>query len=273
MKRAAAGNNRLAWSSKYCAACRPIQSFGSSSSGSRGSVNRNLRHSWTSWLRAAKAASSDPSGSIPATISCAAASHSLVGRLPARRGPTPAGRAPRCRRRGVAVNCSATNLLGVEQGVQLARRAGRQPGGVVDRAVAEVAQPDPEPFAPGAVAHPVDDEQVPVAVPGLVAGAVDPRAGLVEAAHRARRERVARPGRGPDRDQPVLADHSGHRGTDRWRGDVERAQASDQGRPRAPVRPGWRGGRRRGRTAQIARSPGQSDAPDRAPGAQSAIMV
>jgi hypothetical protein len=72
----AAGSSRAAWVSKYLAAARPGQSAGSSASGRLGSVNRNLRQSWTSRLRAAKAAASVASVPSESTVRRAAASQS-----------------------------------------------------------------------------------------------------------------------------------------------------------------------------------------------------
>src|SRR6516165_12105582 len=56
-----------AWNSR--AASWPGQAAGSSAAGNPGSVNRNLRHSWTSALRSAKTAGSGASGPTAAISS------------------------------------------------------------------------------------------------------------------------------------------------------------------------------------------------------------
>src|SRR5262249_26979639 len=72
--RDAPGKSRAdaAWNSR--AASWPGQAAGSSAAGNPGSVNRNLRHSWTSALRSAKTAGSGVSGPAAAIRSPAWAS-------------------------------------------------------------------------------------------------------------------------------------------------------------------------------------------------------
>ncbi|GEM_PF-344125 len=67
-KRAAAGSSLAASASKYSAATDPGHGAGRSSAGRPGSMNRNLRHSWTSALRTANTASSPrPPSALPSS--------------------------------------------------------------------------------------------------------------------------------------------------------------------------------------------------------------
>ncbi|BCJ58756.1 hypothetical protein Jiend_21780 [Micromonospora endophytica] len=125
----------------------------------------------------------------------------------------------------------------VEQQVHVLGGPGGDPGLLVERAVAEVAQVGGEPLAVPARARRVQHQQIEPPVPGNPSGAVDPGGRLVEPAGRFWCDRIARSGTELQWFEPTLTHHPGDRRADgRW-GDPERCQELDQGGNRCAATP------------------------------------
>ena len=68
--------------------------------------------------------------------------------------------------------------LGGEQRIELDRGARADPGGAVEAGVTEIAERRPQPLAPGSLGDPLDDDDMPAAVPWRRVAPVDPVGGL-----------------------------------------------------------------------------------------------
>ena len=223
-------------------------------------MNRNFRHSWTSWLRVANASSSSGrvAGSADDPRGVRAASRPYARARPVEvPGPAHQRRASRRRERGREP--LGAHALGLQQRVDLLRRVrGADPGRVVELRVAEEGQARPDRSRAAALASgSVGDEEVPGAVPARqrrCGRCARPR--RRDGVRRAVGERVARAFGQPDRVQPALPDHPRDRGADGRRRRRRAGPAAGPGRRRVPGRRGRAGGRRTGRTALSGRSHG-----------------
>ena len=240
-------------SAKSSAAARPGQSSGSSASGSPGSANRNLRHSWTSRKRAANAPSSSSSwaSSCPA-IEVVGGAHATPAYAARRPGEVPrlgglAGRTSWARAvRTVAPARSRTSASSV-------RGERADPDVVGQLRVADEGQVRP---AAASRARPlrarVDERRrCQAAVPGRLGCAVDPVGGLVEAVVGPVGRAVAAPAGSRTGSSQPCTDHPRDRGADGRGGDVDRGEHAVPARPPGPGCRGRAGGRRtrrRGRT-------------------------
>ena len=148
-------------------------------------------------------------------------------------------------------------VLRVEELAGLGGGERADPGAVRERRVAEEREAGAHPLADRAVRDRLEHQQVPVAVPGRVAGAVDPaprrRRGAAAPA-RSGRSRVLRSA-APVRASP--AGPSARRPCGRPERRCRGGRAAGPGRPPGPGRDGPAGGRRRGRRARTGRAPGR----------------
>ena len=191
-------------------------------------MKRNLRHSWTRWKRAAKAASSGSSWAArwASTVAAASSSHAaysapIASRSHARAGE--AGGSKSSARAVVARGPGAPEGLG-----ELGADPRAHPDPVVERGVAEERQVPQHGRPHGAGGEGVQQQQLPAAVPLVVAATVDALGRLLEAADRLRGRGVPPGAVHGGRLQPALRHHPGDGRADGRSGDPDRGQEPHQ---------------------------------------------